>query len=322
MGSLDFSCGPSEYSSILNATVPFKHNLVLKDHLGGFNVERENSLLKKINSIQKDVPIDVTTEYIFDDIIKEKYNNIRLLSSSELIDNIDFLSFRQYNIHPEINFRNFLCSFNGSDHVSRQLLTAILNNQGYFNSDYCSKNFIYPDDKITSQLHNLDLADTEIRLYRKFFSNSYTFNNSIFSFGHVRFDHATNIYNLEHKLTQSFLHLVSETIATSYYPYYSEKFLYSVVTRGLFVTYAQPGWHEHLEKYYGFKKYDKIFNYKFDEIQNPVKRLVALIEMISKFKSMSSDDWNDLYLMELDTIEYNYDHYFSGDYLKCLAHYE
>jgi len=43
--------------------------------------------------------------------------------------------------------------------------------------------------------------------------------------------------------------------------------------------------------------------------------------MISKFKSLSSDDWRDLYLIELDTIEYNYDHYFSGNYLKFLEKY-
>ena len=154
------------------------------------------------------------------------------------------------------------------------------------------------------------------------FKNSDDFNNKIYSFGHVRYDHKNNIYNLENKLTGSFLHLVSETMATSYYPYYSEKFLYSVVTRGLFLSYAQPMWHKHLEKYYGFKKYDKIFNYDFDSIKNPVKRLVKLIEMISKFKNLSVDDWRDLYLMEEETIEYNYDHYFSGNYLKHLAQFE
>ena len=89
-----------------------------------------------------------------------------------------------------------------------------------------------------------------------------------------------------------------------------------MVTRGLFVAYAQPGWHEHLERYYGFRKYDKIFDYGFDEIQNPVERLVDLMSMISKFSVLSRDDWRDLYEMEIDTIEYNHDHYFSKKYIK------
>jgi hypothetical protein len=111
-------------------------------------------------------------------------------------------------------------------------------------------------------------------------------------------------------------------MATSYYPFVTEKFLYSIVTRGLFLSYAQPGWHDHIEKYYGFKKYTKLFDYRFDTIQNPVERLVELMTMISKFSVLSTDDWYDLYLLQLEEIEYNYDHYFSGDYLKCLKQYE
>jgi len=111
---------------------------------------------------------------------------------------------------------------------------------------------------------------------------------------------------------------VSETMATSYVPFVTEKFLYSVVTRGLFLSYAQPGWHAHVEKYYGFKRYTKLFDYQFDTIQNPVERLVELMSMISKFSILTIDDWKDLYLLEQETIEYNYDHYFSGSYLTKL----
>ena len=111
-------------------------------------------------------------------------------------------------------------------------------------------------------------------------------------------------------------------MATSYVPFVTEKFLYSVITRGLFLAYAQPGWHDHVEKYYGFKRYTKLFDYHFDSIQNPVERLVELMTMISKFSVLSSDDWKDLYLLEQDSIEYNYNHYFSGNYLNCLKQYE
>jgi hypothetical protein len=84
------------------------------------------------------------------------------------------------------------------------------------------------------------------------------------------------------------------------------------------LTYAQPGWHDYVEKYYGFKKYTKLFDYQFDTIQNPVIRLLELASMISKFSLLSVEDWQDLYLLEHDTIEYNYDHYFSKNYLKVF----
>ena len=111
-------------------------------------------------------------------------------------------------------------------------------------------------------------------------------------------------------------------MATSYYPFVTEKLLYSVVTRGLFLAYAQPGWHSHLEKYYGFKRYTKLFDYRFDDIQNPIERLVELITMISKFSCLSPAEWTDLYEIEQDTIEYNYNHYFSQQYLECLSEYK
>ena len=41
--------------------------------------------------------------------------------------------------------------------------------------------------------------------------------------------------------------------------------------------------------------------------------------MISKFSKLSCHDLYDLYLMEQDTVNFNYDHYFSGDYLKTLT---
>jgi hypothetical protein len=226
---------------------------------------------------------------------------------------------RQLGLDLGINYKNFICSFNGSGHVSRHLLSSIIENQGFFNSDYSSKNFKASNDQVLGHLNNLDLTEDEVELYDKFFKNTDEFNDTVYSFGHVRFDHGNNIYNLESKLTQSFVHIVSETMATSYYPFVTEKFLYSIVTRGLFVAYAQPGWHTYIEKYYGFKLYDKIFDYSFDSIQNPVKRLIKLMEMISKFSKLSIDDWRDLYfVLEKDTIEYNYNHFFSGDYLIKL----
>jgi len=297
--------------------------ILLSDHLGGFDKNLNSEVLNDVINQAKTQKIKyIYTAYVFSDELKKKYNFQNLKYKECLVGGYGWEEMREYHMHPYINYRNFVCSFNGSGHVSRQLLSSILNNQGYFNKDYSSKNFAYDNNWITSHLYNLDLTDTEIHLYSKFFVNDDEFNNTIYSFGHVQYDHKTNIYNLENKLTQSFVHIVSETMATSYYPFVTEKFLYSIVTRGLFLAYAHPGWHRHIEKYYGFKLYNTIFDYSFDDIQNPVKRLIKLIEMISKFSSLSSDDWRDLYHLEQDNIEYNYDHYFSGAYKKHLAQFE
>jgi hypothetical protein len=290
------------------------------DTLGGFDVNLQNQYLLTLNNIaqKQNKVVKVYISYPVDNSIQKFYPNLKL--TFESIE--DFLKlFNQlhdYKIHPDVNIKNFVCSFNGTDHVGRQLLVVALNQFGYFNPAYCSKNFTITADQIDG--HIVNYVHERDRFYQKFFinHNSDNFFENIYSFGHVRFNHAKNIHNLEDKLTQSFLHIVSESLATSYYPFVSEKFLYSVVTRGLFLSYAQPGWHNYLENHYGFKKYSKLFDYKFDTITNPVERLIELMSMISKFSRLSSDDWQDLYLLEQYTIEYNYDHYMSNNYLKYI----
>ena len=311
------------YTEILNCgSIPLPQQITLLDHIGGFSRDRTNAVLNAIenNALMQQTKIEVIYHNVLDQTITEQYPNLKFKFDGALQNILNLNKFSLYNTHPELSFKNFICSFDGSDHVSRKLLVSILHRFGWFNTNYCSKNFSYS----VMQLHGhlLDYVSNDV-FYSKFFicNDSDNFSNTINSFGHVRFNHSNNIYNLEHKLTESFLHIVSETMATSYVPFVTEKFLYSVVTRGLFLVYAQPGWHAHLEKYYGFKLYTKLFDYRFDSIQNPVERLVELMTMISKFSMLSTDDWRDLYMLQQDEIEFNYDHYFSGNYLKTLQQY-
>lgn len=310
-----------DYTDIDNIDKKTITSINFYDHMQGFDKNLTNPLLDKI----RDCNLTVSTEYLFDSSVKLQYPNLKFYYNHDMwITGNNVYDLTKYQIQPEIDYKNFICSFNGSRHVSRYLLSSILENQGYFDPNYSSKNFTGSNDEILGHLSSLDLTEDEIELYDKFFKNADEFNSTVYSFGHIRTDHRKNLYfNLQDKLTQSFVHLVSETMATSYYPFVTEKFLYSIITRGLFVTYAQPGWHAHIEKYYGFKLYDKIFDYSFDSIQNPVKRLIKLIEMISKFSTLSVDDWRDLYgVLEKDTIEYNYNHYFSGNYLEHLKQFD
>jgi len=299
----------------LDSRLDSTDKVILNDHLGGFNKDMNNLVLDYLESVGFDKPIDIS--YVVSSDMLDSYPTLDISHPSKISERCLGVLYN-YSTHPCTEFKNFLCSFNGSDHVGRQLLSSIMDNFGLFDSRYSSKNFSYPESHIDGHFSNMDLTDDEIRLYRKFFINSSEFLDTVFTFGHVQYNHAQNIYNLEHKLTKSFIHIVSETLSTSYYPFITEKFVYSIVTRGLFVANGQPLWHEYLEDAYGFKLYDKIFDYSFDKIKNPIKRIIKMMEMLSKFSHLSIDDWNDLYLMEKDNIEYNYDHYFSKQYLKYL----
>ena len=292
----------------------------IEDHLNGFDHNLHNPFLEHLNSIAVNQP-SVIIGHIATDKIKNCYPNLDFYLSDLYSEQV-FPMFKDYINPPAINYKNFICSFNGSDHISRRLLTAILQKFKWFNTDYCTKNFVFSLDSLDGQIE--EYVGDQIEFYRNFFisKDSLLFFQSINSFGHVRFDHNNNIYNLQQKLTESFIHVVSETLGTSYWPMITEKFLYSVVTKGLFVTYGPPGWHTLTEQYLGFKQYKKLFDYTFDQVNNPVLRLIELMSMLSKFSMLTVSEWQDLYRIEQDTIDYNYDHYHSGRYLENLKKYE
>jgi hypothetical protein len=291
------------------------------DHLGGYDQNLHNDVLYYIDKQAQlqQTPITVKYHQILDDTVRRQYKNLKM----DYNWNAHYVPrmFSDYRVHPEINHNNFLCSFNGHSHISRKFLVAALKKFGWFDNEYCTKNFNFTVDELDGHIH--DYVGDQDCFFRKFFIDTDNlFFSTINSFGHEVFRHDRNIYKLEKKITQSFLHIVGETIGTSYYPYVTEKSFYSIVTRGLFLTYGQPEWHNHFEQYYGFKKYTKIFDYTFDTIKNPVNRLIELLSMISKFSNLSTDDWHDLYQMEYDTIEHNYHNYFSGNYAKLLQQYD
>jgi hypothetical protein len=292
----------------------------LVDHIGGFSQDFQNEILNHldIQASQRQNILDVTYHQVLEPDVKNLYPHLKIHFDAGMQNSRNFTSFVNYRYHPELVFKHLICSFNGSEHVSRKLLVAMLERFGLFDPSTCSKNMSFSISSLDGHLK--DLVGEKEQFYRKFFihDSSADFFGKIYSFGHVRFDHKKNIYNLQQPLAQSFVHVVSESLSTSYVPYVTEKFLYSVVTRGLFLSYAQPRWHWHLEKYYGFKPYKKIFDYGFDFIDNPVHRLLTLISMIAKFRILTTDELHDLYELEKDTIEYNYDHYFSGSYVKIM----
>lgn len=297
---------------------------VLGDHLNGFDENLDNDLLTRLDqhAASRGFVYDIHVDQPSLSVLKQKYHNLNFILDFAVFKAYSpWTKFQDYRIHPELKLQNFICSFNGSPHVGRKLLVASLQRFGWFDHNHCSKNFDFTVDTLDGHLR--DLVGHDIAFYRKFFisDSSETFFKSRNSFGYDRFNHKGNIRNLESIITKNFLHIVSETMPTSYHPFVTEKFLYSVVTRGLFIAYAQPGWHDHICRYYGFRRHDHLFDYRFDSLQNPVQRLIELICMLSKFYVLDPKEWHDLYLLEQENIEYNYDHYFSLDYLNHMRRY-
>lgn len=317
--------GYLDYSRWIDGTdeVPSISKYILVDHLLGFNKDFNNSVLDIISKNCSSA--EVVWHNIVDKKVHSNYTNLKIKFSAELQESSHLFFYDATSSLKNLkkDFTNFLCSFNGSEHISRYLLTSALDKFGWFN-EYVTKNFIFSLDTLDGTIRTFCDEKTE-RIYRKFIlSNNLDFYNKITNINYnnvTRLDHNNNIANLESYLSKSFLHLVSETMATSYQPFITEKPFYSILTKGLWLAYAAPRYHEHLEKYYGFKKFS-IFSYEFDYIENPILRLVELLTSISKFSKLSIDEWNDLYEIEKETLNFNYNHYLSRDYMKNLQHYE
>lgn len=296
-------------------------NVRIFDHFGGFSESLDNDVLNQLGSD----PLTIYSEYIFNQSIKDKYKNFNFVFDLKMWVTGNFMSgLSKYKNTPnKKEFKNFICSFNGSDSISRRLLTSALYKFNWVNPNYFSKNFTTFKDGVDGSVMQFLQDSNQDRFYRKFIvHDDDNFYESVLSHQYYQYNHSMNMTILHDKIQDSFLQIVGETTGTCYHPFVTEKIFYPIISNTFWLTYAQPGYHNYIEKHFGFKLYDKIFDYTFDQIQNPVIRLVELLTMVSKFEKLTPLDWDDLYLLEQDAILYNYDHYYSGDYLKKLMQFQ
>ena len=308
------------YEMVSAQTGPRPSVVRLRDYLEGFDSTLNNRIMDHLHSLP-----GPRSQVIWHNVwlpqVHDNYPNFDLTFDHDILYDTLFRDLHEYRQHPGVRIERFLCSFNGSPHVSRQILTSALGKTGLFDPETCSKNGTFTSDNIDGYLAEY-LTPTQVRFYRKWLTSvDENYNAKTFEFDRwesQRYAHRDNISQLALITTKCFLNLVSESYAHSYQVYVTEKFMFSVLTRGLFLTYGQPGWHHMLRDYYGFKCYDKIFNYSFDLEINPVRRLAQLLAEVKKFQSLSTADWQDLYDMQADEIEFNYDHFMSGGMYRRL----
>lgn len=287
------------------------------DNLGGFDQHYSNAIFDKLK--QYNQKYSIIYHQVLPSTVKSRYNNFQFIYDPEFQDQVVLKYLLPFEDSEKQTFENFVCSFNGNGHVSRQLLVAALHVRDWANPATVSKNFTSTPQAIDG--HVQQYTGSRDRFYLKQFVNA-TSNEYLAIVNDLnnreRYNHLPNCRRLSPLIKSSFVHIVSEAMGTSYVPFVTEKFLYSVVNRSIFIGYAQPRWHSWLTDVYGFKLYDKLFDYSFDTIENPVLRLVELLCMLSKFEHLSTFDKHDLYLMVEPQREFNYDHYKSGDYRECM----
>ena len=298
----------------------------LQDNLGGFDSDFENLLLRSFDNLNQ--PITIYSEYILDHAVKNRYPNLDIKFDAELMIQQNhhraLADYAKFQLHNPLDTTkvNFLCCFNQSKYQGREWLVSWLHELGWFDHDFCSKHFeIFHPPQEVQYLYLKYVGDNYNQLHKKISRNQ--FSKTIIKFGSniQRHTHADNLTVLSSQHAKSFVNLVAETDPAHMIPFPTEKFLFPIVNKTLWVAYAQPLYHEFVASKMGFRRYS-CFDYGFDHELDHVERLGKLTAMLNKFSSMATDAWQEIYNQEKETIEFNFEHVASGAFMTHLRQFD
>lgn len=253
----------------------------------------------------------VYSEYFFPDEVKLAYPDLIFRFSAWLYcygNHVYKMSeLAALTEKSDLDFKNFLCCFNRSENSSRYLLLARLYQCGWYNKKYCTKHFLIDPNQIKDSIADLDSIDSE-------------FLKSIDTFDFVSSqDHDKNFSVLSPMIRDCFLNVVSETISLgSLVSFPTEKFLYAIANRRLWVAVAPPNYHKMINQTFGFELYS-CFDYEFDSVWHSQSRLEALLKMLDRFSRMSATQWKEIYDTQQQQIEYNYQRLASFEFFDHLV---
>lgn len=235
-----------------------------------------------------------------------------LWSKQSLYDHTNELEYVSEPILPEeLNtFRNkkFLCFNRSLDKAHRfMLLEEYL--KGTFNDSYFS--FIRPIDYATEnrlfyeQYYGVELVDNLVDDYNKHIpieldthktENKYSFRVS-------------NTLKKELFL-DSCINLVTETTFTKNELFLSEKILKPILSYQPFIVFGPQGYLKELRKY-GFKTFSDFWDESYDDIENSVDRMKALLSLVKALNNKSIEELNDIYKSTIDICVHNRNLFYS-----------
>jgi hypothetical protein len=136
----------------------------------------------------------------------------------------------------------------------------------------------------------------------------------------LRIDNKGTIPNGSHsigpipQLTESFLHVVTETCYWEGKTHLTEKIFKPIVARQPFVLLGCTFNLKYLRSY-GFKTFDSWWDESYDVIVDPIDRLQAVVKIINEISSMSDTDLELMLQGMQHVLEYNYNLFYSQEFI-------
>jgi hypothetical protein len=113
------------------------------------------------------------------------------------------------------------------------------------------------------------------------------------------------------------LEIVLETIVDDQRWHLTEKTLRPIACGHPFMILGTPGILKYLHKY-GFKTFSPLINESYDDIQDPVERMKAIVNVMKTIANMNSVNKILLYQQMRAICKYNKDRFFSDEFLNCV----
>ena len=107
---------------------------------------------------------------------------------------------------------------------------------------------------------------------------------------------------------EALLYVSAETVFKYPYPYLTEKTFRAILHKRPFVILGAPGSVAQIKKL-GFKTFDGLWSEDYDSIDDPNKRMRAIVEIIKEIGSQTSDQLKNLMYSVQDVVEFNYEFY-------------
>jgi hypothetical protein len=118
---------------------------------------------------------------------------------------------------------------------------------------------------------------------------------------------------------ESFCYLVTETCFWEQKKHLTEKIFKPIISRMPFVLVGPAHNLKYLREY-GFKTFSNWIDESYDDIEDPIKRLHAIGETMSKLCSYSEQELYDILQEMAPTLEHNYNRFYSNEFLDyCWA---
>ena len=248
---------------------------------GGYETKIHNELLNEMNL--KRFKVLYWPTYLIEHTCQQL--NAEYAEGMDLGFNQDYNVENWNEVVINKNFEKLYIHFNGKPRIHRLMVMDLLVKQDLFDLGDNSWNFmgclsdIVSRDKYIPQywkeeIINLDNYTSNTKTHRDEFSDKILNPNCLFN-------------------------LVGETSMDV--PYVTEKIFRCLFIKQPFIAYGAKRINKEILNY-GFKLFDNIIDYSFDDIDEPIERFDKMLQELKKFKDL---DYNELYNKMEDVMDYN-----------------